>query len=123
VSHDVILFLFEIKLIKFLYTGTGFSKYNGAIATRYKIKLKSCFLSILGFKVILFAKAEEYNLWLTIEILCQCKDDKLIYGTIKLKKIKNFLLDIFFIYISSANPKVLYTFPPALFPNPPTPTS
>lgn len=36
VSHDVLLFLFEMKLIKFLYTGTSFSKYNGAIATRYK---------------------------------------------------------------------------------------
>jgi hypothetical protein len=31
-----------------------------------------------------------------------------------------FLLDIFFIYIS--NLKVLYTLPPALLPNPPTPT-
>lgn len=36
VSHDGLLFLFEIKLIKFLYTGTSFSKHNGAIATRYK---------------------------------------------------------------------------------------
>lgn len=40
-------------------------------------------------KVILFAKVEEYNLWWTLEILCQCKDDKLIYGTIKLKIFKS----------------------------------
>ena len=37
----------------------------------------------------------------------------------------NFLLDIFFIYISDAIPKVPYTLPPtpALLPYPPTPTS
>jgi hypothetical protein len=34
-----------------------------------------------------------------------------------------FLLDIFIIYISSAISKVPYTLPPALQPNPPTPTS
>ena len=34
-----------------------------------------------------------------------------------------FLLDIFFIYISNATPKVPYTLPPALLPYPPTPTS
>jgi hypothetical protein len=34
-----------------------------------------------------------------------------------------FLLDIFFIYISNAIPKVPYTLPPALFPYPPTPAS
>ena len=32
-------------------------------------------------------------------------------------------LDIFFIYISNAIPKVPYTLPPALLPNPPTPAS
>jgi hypothetical protein len=35
---------------------------------------------------------------------------------------KQFLLDIFFIYISNANPKVLYTLP-LLLPNPHTPAS
>lgn len=35
----------------------------------------------------------------------------------------NFLLDIFFIYISNAIPKFPYTLPPALLPYPPTPTS
>ena len=35
---------------------------------------------------------------------------------------KKFLLDIFFIYISNAIPKGPYP-PPALLPNPPTPTS
>jgi hypothetical protein len=34
-----------------------------------------------------------------------------------------FLLDIFLIYISNAIPKVPYTLPPALLPNPPTPAS
>jgi hypothetical protein len=34
----------------------------------------------------------------------------------------NFLLDIFFIYISNAIPKVPYTLSPALLPYPPTPT-
>ena len=34
-----------------------------------------------------------------------------------------FLLDIFFIYISNAIPKVPYTPPPALLPYPPTPAS
>jgi hypothetical protein len=34
-----------------------------------------------------------------------------------------FLLDIFFIYISNAIPKVPYTLPPTLLPFPPTPTS
>jgi hypothetical protein len=34
-----------------------------------------------------------------------------------------FLIDIFFIYISNAIPKVPYTLPPDLLPNPPTPTS
>ena len=35
----------------------------------------------------------------------------------------NFLLDIFFIYISNAIPKVPYTLPAPLLPYPPTPTS
>jgi hypothetical protein len=35
----------------------------------------------------------------------------------------NFLLDIFFIHISNAIPKVPYTLPPALLPNPPTTAS
>jgi hypothetical protein len=35
----------------------------------------------------------------------------------------NFLLDIFFIYISNAILKVPYTLPPTLLPYPPTPTS
>jgi hypothetical protein len=35
----------------------------------------------------------------------------------------NFVLDILFIYISNAIPKVPYTLPPALLPYPPTPTS
>jgi hypothetical protein len=34
-----------------------------------------------------------------------------------------FKLYIFFIYISNAIPKVHYTLPPALLPNPPTPAS
>jgi hypothetical protein len=36
---------------------------------------------------------------------------------------KIFLLDIFFIYISNAIPKVPYTLSPTLLPYPPTPTS
>jgi hypothetical protein len=36
---------------------------------------------------------------------------------------KKVLLDIFFICLSNAKPKVPYTLPPTLLPNPPTPSS
>ena len=43
--------------------------------------------------------------------------------SIKLSLFYYILLDIFFIYISNAIPKVPYTLLPTLLPNPPTPTS
>jgi hypothetical protein len=46
------------------------------------------------------------------------------YSTVlAIREMNIFLLDIFFIYISNAIPKVPYTLPPVLFPYPPTPTS
>jgi hypothetical protein len=49
-----------------------------------------------------------------------------VYGTRDYNQIhffKKILLDIFFIYISNAIPKVPYTLPLTLLPYPPTPTS
>jgi hypothetical protein len=45
----------------------------------------------------------------------------MVFSEIKKKK-QHVLLDIFFIYISNAIPKVPYTLSPTLLPNPPTST-
>jgi hypothetical protein len=42
---------------------------------------------------------------------------------LKIKLTLYFLLDIFYIYTSNAIPKVPYTLPHALIPNPPTPAA
>ena len=48
---------------------------------------------------------------------------KCLIGTEMYISIFYFLLDIFFVYISNAIPKVPYTPPSTLLPYPPTPTS